>query len=253
MLKQQMIEENKIKGGHIIDCSKVSMRFGKIRALDEVDLRVEYGENYGLLGPNGAGKTTLIRILCGLLKPTSGTAIVLGRKMPDRRNNASIGYMTQMDALYNDLTIRENVRFFASIYGLRGHERERRIDEILEVTALSDRQHSVVSTISGGMRKRASIACALVHRPRLLFLDEPTVGVDPKLRCDLWKYFHELNNEGVTLVVSTHVMDEAEHCNRLAFIREGKKLIEGTPAELKAFTSCENLESAFMKFSEAER
>ncbi|AFC99015.1 ABC-type multidrug transport system, ATPase component [Methanocella conradii HZ254] len=253
MLKQQMIEENKIKGGHIIDCSKVSMRFGKIMALDEVDLRVEYGENYGLLGPNGAGKTTLIRILCGLLKPTSGTAIVLGRKMPDRRNNASIGYMTQMDALYNDLTIRENVRFFASIYGLRGHERERRIDEILEVTALSDRQHSVVSTISGGMRKRASIACALVHRPRLLFLDEPTVGVDPKLRCDLWKYFHELNSEGVTLVVSTHVMDEAEHCNRLAFIREGKKLIEGTPAELKAFTSCENLESAFMKFSEAER
>jgi ABC-2 type transport system ATP-binding protein len=253
MLKEKTMVDGRPKGGYAIDCSGVSMRYGKIKALDGVDLRVEHGENFGLLGPNGAGKTTLIRILCGLLKPTSGTATVLGRRVPDRRNNALIGYMTQMDALYNDLTVRENVRFFASLYGLRGHERERRIDEILEITALTGRQHSVVGTISGGMRKRASIACSLVHGPRLLFLDEPTVGVDPKLRCDLWRYFHELNKEGVTLVVSTHVMDEAEHCSRLAFIKDGKKLIEGTPAELKAFTSCDNLEAAYMKFSEAER
>jgi ABC-2 type transport system ATP-binding protein len=178
---------------------------------------------------------------------------VLGRRMPDRRNNALTGYMTQMDALYTDLSIRENVRFFASLYGLSGHERERRIDEILEVTALSNRQDSIVSTISGGMKKRASMACGLVHRPKLLFLDEPTVGVDPKLRCELWKYFHELNKEGVTLIVSTHIMDEAEHCNRLAFIRDGRKLIEGTPAELKEYTKCDNLEAAFMRFSEGKR
>jgi ABC-2 type transport system ATP-binding protein len=253
MLRQKAVVADRVVGSFIIECSKLSMRFGKIRALEDFDLKVEYGENYGLLGPNGAGKTTLIRILCGLLKPTSGSAVVLGRKMPDRRNNALTGYMTQMDALYTDLSIRENVRFFASLYGLKGHERERRIDEILEVTALSDRQNSIVSTISGGMKKRASMACGLVHRPKLLFLDEPTVGVDPKLRCELWKYFHELNKEGVTLIVSTHIMDEAEHCNRLAFIRDGRKLIEGSPAELKEYTSCDNLESAFMKFSEGEQ
>ncbi len=229
------------------------MAFGKIQALDGVDLQVRDGENYGLLGPNGAGKTTLIRILCGLLKPTGGSAFVMGRRQPDRGNNALMGYMTQMDALYADLSIRENVRFFASLYGLRGHEREQRIDEILEITALSDRQNSIVGTISGGMKKRASMACGLVHRPKLLFLDEPTVGVDPKLRCELWRYFHELNKEGVTLIVSTHIMDEAEHCNRLAFIRDGRKLIEGTPAELKEYTKCDNLESAFMRFSEGRR
>lgn len=249
MLRQQAVMENKADG-YIIDCSALSMRFGKITALDNVDLKIPYGENYGLLGPNGAGKTTLIRILCGLLKPTGGSAFVMGRRQPDRRNNLSIGYMTQMDALYSDLTIRENVRFFASLYGLQGHEREKCIDDILDITRLSDRQNSIVSTISGGMRKRASMACVLVHRPKLLFLDEPTVGVDPQLRCELWKYFHDLNKEGVTLIVSTHIMDEAEHCNRLAFIREGKKLIEGSPAELKEYTSCDNLEGAFMKFSE---
>ncbi len=257
MLKQETItrtdQASKERSDYIIDCSGLDMRFGSLKALDGVDLKIKYGENYGLLGPNGAGKTTLIRILCGLLKPSGGTAYVLGRRLPDRRINPTIGYMTQMDALYNDLTIRENVRFFASLYGLRGHEREKRIDDTLDITALGDRQHSVVSTISGGMKKRASMACVLVHRPKLLFLDEPTVGVDPKLRCELWKYFHELNKEGVTLIVSTHIMDEAEHCNRLAFIRDGKKLIEGTPTELKAATACDNLEGAFMRFSEGEQ
>jgi ABC-2 type transport system ATP-binding protein len=248
--QKQIVVEKPASSGHIIDCTGLSMRFGNIIALDDMDLKIEYGENYGLLGPNGAGKTTLIRILCGLMKPTSGTAYVMGRKLPDRHNNASVGYMTQMDALYSDLSIRENVRFFASLYGLNGHERENRIDEILEVTALSDRQHSIVSTISGGMKKRASMACVLVHRPRLLFLDEPTVGVDPKLRAELWDYFRELNKQGVTLIVSTHIMDEAEHCNRLAFIRNGRKLIEGTPAYLKERTGCDSLEGAFMRFSE---
>ncbi len=248
--QKQVVVEKPAGNESIIDCADLCMRFGNIVALDGVDLKIAYGENYGLLGPNGAGKTTLIRILCGLMKPTSGSAYVMGRKLPDRHNNASIGYMTQMDALYSDLSIRENVRFFASLYGLKGHEREKRIDEILEVTALSDRQNSIVSTISGGMKKRASMACVLVHKPKLLFLDEPTVGVDPKLRAELWDYFHELNQQGATLVVSTHIMDEAEHCNRLAFIRNGRKLIEGTPSYLKERTGCDSLEDAFMRFSE---
>jgi ABC-2 type transport system ATP-binding protein len=235
---------------NIIECSGLTMSFGSLKVLDDVDLSIAYGENYGLLGPNGSGKTTIIRILCGLLKPTAGSVRVLGKPVPDHRNNALIGYMTQMDALYNDLTVKENVRFFASIYGLKGHEREKRIAEVLGVVMLAERQDSVVGTLSGGMKKRASIACALVHRPKLMFLDEPTVGVDPKLRIQFWDYFRELNEAGVTLMVSTHVMDEAERCGRLAFLREGHKLIEGSPQYLKEAAKRSTLEEAYMYFSE---
>lgn len=237
-------------GGRIIECTKLTMSFGALTVLDGLDLAIDYGENYGLLGPNGSGKTTLIRILCGLLTATSGSARVLGRPVPDHRNNPHIGYMTQMDALYNDLTVRENARFFASIYGLKGHEREKRIDEVLDVVKLSDRQDSIVGTLSGGMKKRASIACVLTHRPAIMFLDEPTVGVDPKLRSQFWDYFRELNEEGVTLIVSTHIMDEAERCGRLAFLREGKKLIEGSPQYLKEKAGKATLEEAYMYFAE---
>jgi ABC-2 type transport system ATP-binding protein len=235
---------------NIIECSGLSMSFGSLKVLDGIDLAVGAGENYGILGPNGSGKTTVIRILCGLLKPTSGSVKVFGREVPDRRNNPFIGYMTQMDALYNDLTVRENVRFFASIYGLKGHEREKRIDEVLDVVRLAERQDSVVSTLSGGMKKRASIACVLAHRPRLMFLDEPTVGVDPKLRIQFWDYFRELNASGVTLIVTTHIMDEAERCQRLSFLREGRKLIEGAPQYLKESAGAATLEEAYLHFSE---
>ncbi len=235
---------------NIIECKGLTMSFGSLKVLDGIDIEVSAGENYGILGPNGSGKTTLIRILCGLLKPTSGTATVFGRKVPDRRNNPLIGYMTQMDALYNDLTVRENVRFFASIYGLKGPGREKRIDEVLDVVKLSERQDSAVGTLSGGMKKRVSIACVLVHRPRLMFLDEPTVGVDPKLRAQFWDYFRELNRQGVTLIVTTHIMDEAERCGRLAFLREGHKLIEGNPQHLKEKAGAQTLEEAYMYFSE---
>jgi len=236
-------------GENIIECSGLTMSFGSLKVLDGIDLSIEYGENYGLLGPNGSGKTTLIRILCGLLIPNSGTVKVLGRKVPDHRNNALIGYMTQMDALYNDLTVRENARFFASIYGLKGHIREKRIDEVLEVARLTDRQDSIVGTLSGGMKKRASIACVLTHRPKLMFMDEPTVGVDPGLRSEFWDYFRELNKQGVTLIISTHIMDEAERCGRLAFLREGRKLIEGSPQYLKDKAGKAGLEEAYMYYA----
>jgi ABC-2 type transport system ATP-binding protein len=252
MLAQENVLEGREKTGYIIECSGLTVKFGKITALNGVDLKIGYGENFGMLGPNGSGKTTLIRVLCGLLKPTAGTATVMGRTMPSRANNAQIGYMTQMDAMYNDLTVRENVRFFASIYGLRGREREERIDEVLKVAELDKRQNSVVGTLSGGMKKRASMACVLVHRPRILFLDEPTVGVDPKLRAQFWDYFKELNKQGVTLIVSTHIMDEAERCGRLAFIRDGKILETGTPAQLKDRMRCATLEDAYMCYAEVE-
>jgi ABC-2 type transport system ATP-binding protein len=251
-LSQENVLEKRVKGDNIIDCSGLTVRFGKITALDGVDLKVGYGENFGMLGPNGSGKTTLIRALCGLLKPTSGSATVMGYRMPSRANNASIGYMTQMDAMYNDLSVRENVRFFASIYGLKGKEREERIDEVLKVADLDKRQNSIVGTLSGGMKKRASMACVLVHRPKILFLDEPTVGVDPKLRSQFWDYFKELNRQGVTLIVSTHIMDEAERCGRLAFIRDGKILETGTPAQLKDRMQCATLEDAYMCYAEAK-
>lgn len=237
-------------GENIIECQGLTMSFGSLKVLEGIDISVDAGENYGILGPNGSGKTTLIRILCGLLKPTSGTVRVFGREVPDRRNNQLIGYMTQMDALYNDLTVRENVRFFASIYGLKGYEREKRIDEVLDVVRLREREDSLVGTLSGGMKKRVSIACVLAHRPRLMFLDEPTVGVDPKLRLQFWDYFRELNASGVTLIVTTHIMDEAERCQRLSFMREGHKLIEGSPRYLKEKAGAATLEEAYLYYSE---
>jgi len=252
LLAQENVLESRDRGDPIIDCSGLTVRFGKITALDDVDLKVGYGENFGMLGPNGSGKTTLIRVLCGLLKPTAGKATVMGRAMPSRANNPHVGYMTQMDAMYNDLTVRENVRFFASISGLKGKEREERIDEVLDVADLRKREHSVVGTLSGGMKKRASMACVLVHRPQILFLDEPTVGVDPKLRAQFWDYFRELNKQGVTLIVSTHIMDEAERCGRLAFIRDGKILEVGTPAQLKDRMRCATLEDAYMCYAEGK-
>ncbi len=252
-MQQNAILEKETPGtSNIIECSGLTVKFGRIAALDGVDLKVGYGENFGMLGPNGSGKTTLIRVLCGLLKPTSGTATVLGRPMPSRENNALVGYMTQADAMYNDLSVRENVRFFASIYGLKGEERERRIDEVLEVADLKAREHSIVGTLSGGMKKRTSMACVLVHRPKILFLDEPTVGVDPKLRAQFWDYFRKLNRQGVTLIVSTHIMDEAERCGRLAFIRDGKILDTGTTADLKNRMQCATLEEAYMCYAEGK-
>jgi ABC-2 type transport system ATP-binding protein len=224
-------------------------RFGQLRAVDDVTFDIVAGETFGLIGPNGSGKTTLIRLLLGLLGPTSGHIRVLGRTLPNRRVAAQIGYMTQSSALYNELSIRENLAFFGTLYGLRGARLRGRIEEALRLVDLSARIDAPISTLSGGMRQRVSLACALIHQPRLLFLDEPTVGIDPELRMMFWDYFETLTQQGVTLVVSTHHMDEAKRCHRLALMRFGKLLAVDTPAALQAQSGEEDFDRAFLYFA----
>lgn len=231
-----------------IETRGLGKRFGPIEALRDVSLGVPAGQTYGLLGPNGSGKTTLIRLIAGLLRPTAGSLTVLGESMPSRRILAEIGYMPQTAALYQELTVRENVSFFARIYGVPP---VRAVDEVLEVVGLSERADSPVYILSGGMRQRASLACALVHHPRLLLLDEPTVGVDPPLRVAFWQYFHRLNQQGVTIIVSSHVMDEAERCDRLVLLRDGLILAEGSAGELREKAGTSTLEEAFLRYAEA--
>jgi ABC-2 type transport system ATP-binding protein len=235
---------------YVVETNQVKRAFGAFEALRGVDLRIQRGETYGLLGPNGAGKTTLIRLLVGLLKPTAGRVVVLGHEMPDKAILAQVGYMTQAKAIYTDLSVRENVRFFGAMAGQRDDER---VDEVIALVDLADWADSLVKNLSGGMQQRTSLACALVHRPLLLLLDEPTVGVDPHLRVQFWDYFAQLNAEGITIVVSSHVMDEAEHCRRLGLMRTGQLLAEGSPDELKAEVGVETLEEAFLRYTEKEQ
>jgi ABC-2 type transport system ATP-binding protein len=228
-----------------VAAENVVKRFGPVLALDGLSLHVRRGEVYGLLGPNGAGKTTLIRMLVGLVRADQGEIRVLGRPMPELGVLSRIGYMTQQAALYPDLSALDNVRFFAAIYGA-----EAQVEEALRLVELWDRRDSVVGTLSGGMRTRCSLACALVHHPDLLLLDEPTVGVDPQLRVQFWDHFRRLAAAGTTIVVSSHVMDEAERCQRLGLIRGGKVLAEGSPDELRRLAGVERLEDAFLKLAE---
>lgn len=232
-----------------IAIESVVKKFGALRALDDVTLRVEAGETFGLIGPNGSGKTTLLRLLLGLGSPTSGTVRVLGQRMPNRSVAASIGYMTQSSALYNELTVRENVAFFGTLYGLSGAALRKRLAETLALVDLADRESSVTGTLSGGMRQRLSLACALIHEPCLLFLDEPTVGIDPELRQMFWEYFARLNAAGVTIIVSTHNLDEAARCHRLALLRFGKLLAVDTPDEMRRQSGESDFDKAFLYFA----
>ena len=229
-----------------IRIADVRKSFGEVQALKGVSLDVQPGEIYGLLGPNGSGKTTLIRMLVGLVAPDAGSVTVLGSRMPDLDVLARIGYMTQAAALYDDLSIEENVRFFAAVNGAT----ESAVDAALRLVDLAERRGSVVATISGGMRQRCSLACALVHSPRLLLLDEPTVGVDPQLRVQFWEHFRSLAAGGTAIVVSSHVMDEAERCDRLGLIRFGNLIAEGSADQLRAKAGVDRLEDAFLRLAE---
>ncbi|HEX5147754.1 MAG TPA: heme ABC exporter ATP-binding protein CcmA [Candidatus Limnocylindrales bacterium] len=223
--------------------------FGRITAVDSLDLALPAGRIYGLLGPNGSGKTTLIRLLAGLARPTSGTARVLGVPMPSRPNLAHIGYMTQADGIYSELSVWENLAFFAALFGI--HDREP-IRQILDVVDLADRRNTPAHELSGGMRRRLSLACALVHRPEVLFLDEPTVGIDPALRVQFWLYFRRLAAGGTTLLVTSHVMDEADRCDELLLILHGRLLAQGSSSEVMARAGASDLEQAFLRLGDAE-
>ncbi len=227
--------------------------FGRVKAIDRLDLEIPRGQTFGLIGPNGSGKTTLIRILAGLLAPTAGEARVFGRRMPDRAVARKIGYMTQQEALYSDLTARENLRFFAALYGLTGRRLERRMAEILGLVELTDVADRPVETFSGGMRQRLSLAIALIHQPPLLLLDEPTVGVDPELRRSFWGHFKDLARQGATLIISTHHLDEAERCEQVALIRQGRLLAFGRPDDLKDRAGQPTLEEAFLHYADSQR
>lgn len=232
-----------------IQANGVHKRFGETAALAGLDLEVRSGEIYGLLGPNGSGKTTLIRCLAGLLRPDSGTLTVLGRTARETATAGRIGYMTQAAALYGDLSVEENLAFFARLQGVP--DLAIRIEEALATVDLIDRRRSIVSTLSGGMRTRVSLAASLLHRPDVLLLDEPTVGVDPVLRHEFWTHFRDLAGRGVTILVSSHVMDEAGRCDRLGLIRAGRLLAEGTAAQLTDRAGAADLESAFLALAAA--
>lgn len=231
----------------VVETRNLHKHFEHIRAVDGLNLLVQQGEIFGLLGPNGSGKTTLIRLMIGLLQPTSGEVRTLGQTIPNKDVLAQIGYMTQACALYEDLTVRENIAFFAQMCG--SHD-PKWVNEVIDLVDLQDRSRSLVRTLSGGLRQRTSLACSLAHRPRLLLLDEPTVGVDPQLRATFWSYFRRLADQGVTLVVSSHVMDEAERCDRLGFMRQGKLLAEGSAQDLRNKAGTRTLEQAFLQFTE---
>ena len=227
----------------------VVKRFGAVTAVDGMTFDLAPGRIYGLLGPNGSGKTTLIRLLVGMTHPTAGYAEVLGARMPSRTTLARIGYMTQGDGIYPALTAGENARFFAEAYGA---DTGPSVAAALELVGLADREKTVAATLSGGQRRRLSLACALVHHPSILFLDEPTVGVDPLLRVQFWGHFRSLADGGATILVSSHVMDEADRCDELLFVRAGKVIARGSGADLRAEAGTDDLETAFLHFSDGE-
>jgi ABC-2 type transport system ATP-binding protein len=231
-------------GAAAIRAAGLVKAFGPIRAVDDVSFELAPGRIYGLLGPNGSGKTTLIRLLTGMARPTAGWAEVLGARMPSREVLARIGYMTQADGIYPTLSVGENARFFAAMYNVRGNDG---VAEALGLVDLADRVQTIAGTLSGGQRRRLSLACALVHRPPVIFLDEPTVGIDPLLRTEFWSHFRSLAGAGATIVVSSHVMDEADRCDELLFIRTGRVIARGTGSDIREQAGTQNLEEAFLR------
>ncbi|MBF0529026.1 MAG: ABC transporter ATP-binding protein [Deltaproteobacteria bacterium] len=213
----------------------VVKKFGDFVAVDHISLEVTAGEIFGFLGPNGAGKSTTIRICCGLLRPTSGQGEVMGLDIltQGEKIKSRLGYMSQKFSLYDDLLVEENMKFFGGIYGLNSKELGRRLDEVLNLIGLNDRRTTMTRELPGGLKQRLALGCALLHQPPMIFLDEPTSGVDPGTRRNFWGLIYTLADQGVTVFVTTHYMEEAEYCHRIALINHGRLIALGSPAELK--------------------
>ncbi|MCE5215005.1 MAG: ABC transporter ATP-binding protein [Methanobacterium sp.] len=241
-----------LENEYAILTNHLTKKFKDFIAVNDLDLKVKKGEIYGLLGPNGAGKTTIIKMLASIRNPTKGKASVLGEEIPDGNIASKIGYMPQETGIYLGLTVDQNMKFYGRIFNLKREEIEKREDELLKFVDLEDWKYEMVENLSGGMKHRVSLACTLIHQPELLFLDEPTVGVDPELRESFWKYFQQLKENGATILITTHYMDEARHCDRIGFIQRGKLIAEDTPANLLKNSGKDSLEDAFLLFSRKE-
>ena len=236
-----------------IVCGGLSKRFGGVEALRGLSLVVPRGVTFGLLGPNGAGKTTSIRLWLGLTAPSAGTAFVLGKRIPPRTVLSRIGYMPQDLAVYPDLTVEENLALFGRLVGMDEGAIDRRTDEVLRLVDIAERRGDLVSTLSGGMKRRTSLAAALLHDPDLLLLDEPTVGMDPELRAAFWSYFEERTRRGRTVLITTHYMEEAGRCDLVGLLHRGRVLAHGTPVEVKERTGTSNLDDAFLALVRGQR
>lgn len=249
-MTQKGLQESVIETNNLVKIYKE----GQIKAVDDLNLKIRKGEIYALIGANGSGKSTTINMMTGSLYPTSGTIKVLGLPIPEKRRvvAAQIGVAPQEYALYADLTVEQNIWFFAKLYNMNRDAFKKRLDELLPILKLDERRKTTVSNLSGGMKRRTSIACSLVHQPKIVFFDEATVGIDPVLRAYFWDYFHDLSKSGLTIILSSHVMDEAERADRIGLMRAGKLIAEGTPAEIKCRYSASTIEEVFIKLSAEE-
>ena len=241
--KEKVKSQPDMADGNAIHVTGLRKVFGEFVAVNNIDLDVKRGEIFGFLGPNGSGKTTTIRMLCGTIEPAAGTARVMGFDINDEpeRVRENIGYMSQKFSLFSDLTVDENLKFYAGIYGLTDEKFAERREYILKMADLEGREGELTSNLSVGWKQRLALGCATIHEPKLIFLDEPTSGVDPTARRQFWELLYDLAHQGVTLFVTTHYMDEATHCNRLAFIYRGDIIAHGTPQEIKAGLSADTL------------
>ncbi|MDF2834628.1 MAG: ABC-type multidrug transport system, ATPase component [Paenibacillus sp.] len=244
---------DKDRTDYAIRLHQVTRAFGSHAVIRELSLDIERNEIFGLLGPSGSGKTTLVKMIAGIDAASSGEVTLLGSKLPKLAMMERIGYMAQSDALYGELSAKENLAFFAALFGLRGARRNERMVYVMELVGLAHAFNQQVNSYSGGMKRRLSLAIALLHEPEVLILDEPTVGIDPLLRKSIWSELDKLSAQGTTILVTTHVMDEADKCHRLGMIREGALIAVGTPEELKSETGSASIEDAFLHYGGAAR
>lgn len=231
----------------IVKVKNITKEVSKIKILDNVSLEIEEGEILGLIGPSGSGKSTFIKSIIGMEKISCGEVFILGSKIPNRTILQSIGYMAQSDALYEDLTGKENLEFFAKIFSINKYEINKRIEYVSNLVNMQNDLNKKVKYYSGGMKRRLSLAISLIQDPKVLILDEPTVGIDPKLRLSIWNELNKLKLNGKSIIITTHVMDEAQRCDKLALIRNGKIIANGTPSKLKDEFKVDTIEDIFLK------